>query len=319
VLTRGRGIGLPPGSRPRTAGPKTIGPKAVDLKPVGPKKVGRVVAGLVPLALVSAACSGGLPRHADAPTTTSPPTSSSIAPTTTSSVTTTTAPAGFPSVIVQAMAEFSPLPAGARAPIRLPATTGDITAETAGLGGEANVTLIATTSPVTVDSPALASGAGTELASFSTTPTASESNATTEVSGDRSRSQASCQGTANATALSDGTAAGTCSTAQGEALDWMAGSWSVQVLALDGASPPMAEADHIESLIGAAGPATTALPSSGGGGAILSVVVPGGASAGSADTAALEWSVDADVYLVRSSDDPDAALAVAAAMRPYPA
>ena len=272
--------------------------------------------------LLVAACSGGTPvtnrARSHGPTTSLPPPAPPPATTTTTVEITTTTAAGFPSVIVQAMREFSSIPVGARAPATLPATAGFVTAETGGLGGQVNVTLIATTSPMAVGSPALtSSGAGRELASFSTTPTASTSNAATELAGDRARTQASCQGATAPLSLADGTAGSTCSTIQGEVVDWMLGSWAVQVLSLSGQSPPTDEANRLEAQVGRAAPPTTELPASDAGG-ILSVVVPGTASAGSTDTAALEWTVGADLYQVRSGDDPGAALEVAAAMRPYP-
>ena len=235
--------------------------------------------------------------------------------------TTTTVPAGFPAVVMQAMAQFTPFPAGAQAPIRLPPVSGYVTAETGGLGGQANVTLIVTPSPVPVDSPSLSStAAGRELASFSTTSTASAAAAQGELAGDRSQSLASCQGASSPLTLGDGTKAASCPTVEGSAIDWDIGNWALQVLALDGSTPPIGEADHIDTLVagGASGNAPTGGLPVGDTGGIASVVVPGSSSAGSADTAAIEWTVGADVFQVRSSDDPDSAFAVAAAMRPFP-
>lgn len=219
----------------------------------------------------------------------------------------------FPAVIVQAMAQFSPLPAGAEAPIHLPVVTGYVTAQTGGLGGQDNVTLVATSTPMPVNSPQLASAnAGREIASFSTTPTASTANASTALSQARSQSIASCGGPSSPVTLSTGTPATTCPTLDGAAVNWSIGPWQVQVMTLDGTTPSTAEAGHVDALLH-----STGLPASDAGG-IVSVVVPGKPSAGSADTAALEWTRGADVYQVRSSDDPDSAIAVAAAMRPYP-
>ena len=268
------------------------------------------LAGLALLGLLVAACSrsspSGLPRR----TTTSPPT---VPTTTAAPTTTTTEPVTFPAVIVEAMAQFTPLAAGARAPIRLPAVDGYVTAQTGGLGGQDNVTLIVTKSPMAVNSPTLSSaGAGRELASFSTTPTASPSNASGELARARSQSLASCEGPSTAMSLSGGVAATTCPTLEGAAINWTVGNWAVQVLTLDGTSPSTAEADHMVGLLTPA-----ALPQSDAGG-IVSVVVPRNPSAGSADTAAFEWTLGSDVYQVRSSDDPDSAVAVAGAMRPYP-
>ena len=267
-------------------------------------------AGIVVLGLLAGACSAtsAAPRRPST-TTSAPTTSTTGAPTTT-----TTATPTFPAVIVQAMAQFEPLPAGAQAPIRLPAVSGYLTAETGGLGGQDNVTLVTTRSPTPVDSPALSpAGAGSELASFSTTPTTSASTAAGALSQARSQELASCQGTPASASLPGGGAATTCATLEGAAVDWTVGNWAVQVLTLSGSAPSMAEAGHVASQLAADG-----LPPSDAGG-IVSVVVPANASAGSSSTAALEWTVGADVYQVRSGDDPDGALAVAAAMRPYPA
>lgn len=264
------------------------------------------------LGIVATGCSGTAatrpPRRATT-TLAAPTTTSTAAPPTTPS----TDPASFPLVIVQAMAQFNPMPAGARAPIRLPAVSGYVTAQTGGLGGKNNVTLIVTSAPVPVNSPSLSSaGAGRELASFATTPTASQSNAAGELAQARSQSIATCGGPSSATSLSNGAAATTCPTLEGAAVNWTVGNWTVQVLSLDGTSPQMTEADHIAGLL-----SPTTLPQSDAGG-IVSIVVPGNPSAGSSTTAAFEWTVGTDVYEVRSTDDPDSAVAVAAAMRPYP-
>lgn len=269
-----------------------------------------LLAGTLTLGLLSAACSSSHAATTRRTTTSAPPDSTTSAPPPT---TTTTATITFPAVIGQAMAQFDPLPAGARAPVRLPAVNGFVSAQTGGLGGQDNVTLIVTPTQLPVNSPALSSGAGRELASFSTTPTASASNASGELARARSQSIAGCQGPSTAIVLAGGVAATTCPTIEGAAVNWTVGTWNVQVLTLDGTTPSTAEANHLAPVITAA-----SLPQSDAGG-VLSVVVPGSPSAGSADTAALEWTVGADVYQVRSSDDPDSALAVAGAMRPYPA
>jgi hypothetical protein len=211
------------------------------------------------------------------------------------------------------MAQFDPLPSGAEAPIRLPSASGYVTAQTGGLGGQDNVTLVATSQPLPVNSPALSSGgAGQELASFSTTPTASASNASAALAQAKSQSIDSCEGPSQPVTLPGGTAATSCPTLDGAALDWNVGAWVVQVVTLSGTAPSTEEAGQVASELTSAG-----LPVSVGGG-IVSVVVPGSPSAGSADTAAVEWIAGSDVYEVRSSDDPSSALAVAAAMRPYP-
>jgi len=225
----------------------------------------------------------------------------------------TTSGAGFPALVVAAMAEFNPVAAGAQAPHTLPQVSGYLTAETSGLGGQDNVTLIATATPVPVDSPSLSSSsAGREVASFSTTPTASAANAQSQMAQARGQAIASCGGPSHPVTLSGGVAATTCPTLDGAAIDWSDGAWAVQVLTLDGTTPSTAEADTLAARLAGDG-----LPTSDGGG-IVTAVVPGNPSAGSSDTAALEWAKGADVYQVRSSDDPTSALAVAAAMRPYP-
>ena len=247
-------------------------------------------------------------------TTASAPTSTQASTTTTEAGPSTTAPPSWPAIIVEAMAQFVPAPAGARAPIRLPAENGYITAQTGGLGGQDNVTLVVTAAPEPVNSPSLSNaGAGRELASFSTTPTASPSNASSQLANGRSQSIAACGGASTQIALPGGTPATTCPTFEGAAINWKVGSWTVQVLTLSGSTPSTAEAGHIAALF------TTATEPASDAGGLLSVVVPANSSVGTSDTAALEWTVGADVYQVRSSDDPDAALAVAAAMRPYPA
>ncbi len=268
------------------------------------------VGGVVLLGLVVAACSAATSHGARHEATS---TSATSAPTTTAtSVVPVTNTATFPVVIVQAMAQFSPLPAGARAPVRLPSVQGYITAQTVGLAGEDNVTLIATSQPEPVNSPALSSAnAGREVASFKTTPTASPSNAQANLAQQKSNAIVACGGPSSPLRLANGTAATTCPTLDGAAIDWSVGPWAVQVLTLDGTTPSTAEADHLVGELGS-------LPASDVGG-IVSVVVPGNPSAGTADTAALAWTVGADAYQVRSSDDPDSAVFVADAMRPYPA
>ncbi|MHB8329921.1 MAG: hypothetical protein ACYDD6_09930 [Acidimicrobiales bacterium] len=259
------------------------------------------------LGLLAASCTGRVTApgaHQSTPPTTSTPAATGA---------TTGAKPEFPPLVVQAMAQFVPLPAGAEAPIRLPATSGYLTAQTGGLGGEANVTLIAATQSLPVNSPQLSSAsAGREVASFSTTPTASGANASAALQQAKSQAIAACGGPSHPVTLADGTPATSCPTLDGAALDWVVAGWQVQVLTLSGTTPSTDEADHLSSVLRAGG-----LPAADGGG-LVSVVVPGDASAGPSDTAALEWVAGPDVYQVRSSDDPTAAMAVATAMRPYP-
>ncbi len=237
-------------------------------------------------------------------------TTTSSAPTTT---TTTTAPRPvFPSIVVEAMAQFVPRPAGAEAPIRLPPFTGYVTAQTGGLGGEANTTLIATPKPVAVNSPELSPSGGSELASFSTTPTASVSNAQSSLARQKSQSIAACGGPSQTVSLSDGAQATTCPTLDGATVNWHSAGWQIQVLTLNGTNPSTAEASQIAQTIAASG-----LPSSAGGG-IVTVEVPANPSVGTLDTAALAWALGADFYQVRSTDNPTDAIDVAAAMRQYP-
>jgi hypothetical protein len=211
------------------------------------------------------------------------------------------------------MEQFSPLPAGAEAPIRVPQYAGYLTAQTGGLGGQDNVTLIATPSPVPVNSSGLTSSGGTELASFSTTPTASSSNATSSLSQANSQNIDSCGGASQSQELSGGTQAMSCATVDGDALNWTFEGWQVQVLTLSGTTPPTDEANRVASALSSSG-----VPASDGAG-FITVQVPANSSVGTSDTAAVEWVVGSDVYQVRSSDNPIAAIQTAAAMRPYPA
>lgn len=253
-----------------------------------------------------AACSGAAPHalHRSPPTT-------EVTTSSTTTPTTTTAPA-FPQVVVDAMAQFVPLPAGARAPIRLPAVTGYLTAQTGGLGGQDNVTLVITPQPVPVNSPTLQSSHTTELASFATTLTTSSANAHAQIVQQQSQTIASCGGASSQAALGDGTVATSCPTLDGAALTWQRAGWTIQVIDFSGTAPPTAEATQVESTLSGTG-----LPMADGGG-FVSVQVPANASVGTSTTIAVLWSVGADDYQVRSSDDPIAAIEVAAAMRPYP-
>ena len=230
---------------------------------------------------------------------------------TTTAPTTTAAPA-FPAVVVQAMAQFQPLPAGAEAPLRLPPVQGYLTAQTGGIGGQDNVTLVVTSQPVPVNSPNLSSSQTRELASFATTPTSSESGAEAQLSQQKSLAIASCAGPSQAVSLTDGTQATSCPTLNGAALTWQHAGWAVQVVTLSGQAPPTSEASQIEATLAGA-----PLPAGGTGG-FVSVQVPANASVGPSTTAAVEWTTGADDYQVRSSDDPVGALEVASAMRPYP-
>jgi hypothetical protein len=211
------------------------------------------------------------------------------------------------------MSQFNPLPAGARAPLRLPSTSGYVTAQTGGLGGQDNVTLISTPTPVPVNSPQLSGSQGTELASFSITPTASVADARSSLTQSTGQSIDSCGGAAQPVTLSDGTAATTCPTLDGASVNWSFEEWKVQVVTLSGTSPSLTEASAVASELTSVG-----LPESDVGG-FVSVVVPASASVGGADTAALEWTTGPDEYQVRSSDNPKAAIEVASAMVPYPA
>lgn len=210
------------------------------------------------------------------------------------------------------MAQFVPLPAGAEAPVRLPPFPGYVTAQTGGLGGEANTTLIATPKPVPVNNPDLSSSGGSELASFSTTPTASVSNAQSSLARQKSQSIAACGGASQTVSLSNGVQATTCPTLDGAAVNWLSGGWQFQVLTLSGTSPSVSEASQVAATI-----AATGLPENAGGG-IVTVEVPANPSVGTSDTAALAWTLGADYYQVRSTDNPTDAIDVAAAMRPYP-
>lgn len=204
------------------------------------------------------------------------------------------------------------MPAGAEAPVRLPAETGYISAETGGIGGQDNVTLVVASQPYPVNSPQLSASNSHELASFATTPTSSSAAAQAELAQDEKQSIDGCQGPSTPLTLSGGVAATTCPTVSGQAIDWRAGTWTVQVVTLGGSTPSTNEADHLAAEL-----APSALPASDVGG-VVSVVVPANASVGSSPTADLEWTAGADLYQVRTTDDPDGAIAVAGAMRPYP-
>ncbi|MHB1716199.1 MAG: hypothetical protein ACYCV5_02495 [Acidimicrobiales bacterium] len=286
-----------------------------------------MIATMVIGGLLAAGCGGGAAvtgRHrstspaAVAPKTVAPTTTTvPRAPQTTPSTTPSTQPVTpstptFPALVVQAMSQFNPLPAGAEAPERLPGVPGYLTAQTGGLGGQDNVTLIATTQPVAVNSPSLStSAAGTEIASFSTTPTASTANASAALAQARSQSIDTCAGPSQTVSVAGGITATSCPTVDGAALTWNQGTWIVQVVTLSGTTPSSAEAASVAGDIASFG-----LPSGAADG-MVGVVVPGNPSAGAADTAVLEWTKGADVYEVRSSDNPPAAITLAAAMRPY--
>lgn len=268
------------------------------------------LASLAVLAGATASCSSS----SSATTSTTSSVSTSTSTTTTLPATTappTTAPPAFPAVVVEAMAEFKPLPSGAEAPFSLPPESGYVSAETGGIGGQDNVTLVVAAQPYPVDSPQLSATNSRELASFATTPTGSPTTAQSGLTQDEKQSIDVCQGPASPMTLTGGVSASSCPTSTGAAITWYAGPWTVQVVTLDGSSPSTTEADHL------AGELAAALPTSDKDG-MVSVVVPANASAGSSDTADIEWTVGADLYQVRSSDDPDGAVAVARAMRPYP-
>ncbi len=290
--------------------PSTVTTRVERLRPA----FARITVALVAVGVTAAGCSAkskpSAAREASTTTTTVAPAS---ATTTSSAPTTTTTPKPlFPSIVVEAMAQFVPLPAGAEAPARLPPFTGYVTAQTGGLGGEANTTLIATPRPVAVNSPELSSSGGSELASFSTTPTASVSNAQSSLARQKSQSIAACGGPSQTVSLSNGVQATTCPSLDGATVNWLSAGWQFQVLTLDGTNPSTAEASQIARTIAASG-----LPSSAGGG-IVTVEVPANASVGTLDTAALAWTLGADFFQVRSTDNPTDAIEVAAAMRPYP-
>jgi hypothetical protein len=276
-----------------------------------------VGAALALLGVVVAGCSVGTPsaRPAHSTKTSRVKATTTLPPTTTTTLppaTTTTTAAPFPSLIVQAMAQFNPVPPGAEAPGTLPSVSGYLTAQTGGLGGEDNVTLIATAQPIPVNSPALSSaGAGQEVASFSTTPTASATTATAALTQAKSQSIDGCQGGSQAVTLAGGTAATSCPTLDGAALNWDLGSWTVQVVNLSGTTPATTQADAVASaLAGAHLPGATA--------GLISVVVPSSPAAGTSDTADLEWTTGADLYDVRSTTSPNSAISLATAMRSYP-
>jgi hypothetical protein len=273
-------------------------------------------AGAAVLALLAAGCSthpsaARLAPKATSTTADPPSTKTTTTTAVTAPPTTLTTVPSFPPVVVQAMAQFTPLPTGAEAPVRIPSVPGYLTAETGGLGGQDNVTLIATAEPVPVNSPSLSgAAAGREVASFATTPTASASTASAALTQGKNESIDSCQGPSQSVSLAGGEQATSCPTLDGAALTWSAGTWEVQVVTLDGTTPSTAEAGMVDAEL-----SSSVLPAATG---YVSVVVPGSPSAGSADTAALEWTGGADVYQVRSSEDPASAIAVAAAMDPYP-
>jgi hypothetical protein len=91
----------------------------------------------------------------------------------------------------------------------------------------------------------------------------------------------------------------------------MAG-WTLQVVDLAGSDAPTTLAATIVGVLHHDGLPTTTTPG------FLSVVTPSGPSVGTATTADVAWRVGATLHEVRSEDDPQAAIAVAAAMVPYP-
>lgn len=213
------------------------------------------------------------------------------------------------------MAQFSPLPEGAEAPIRLPVTPGPVSAQASGLGGSDTVSLfvgVGSSGPGIVGGEQ-SSGGSQELASFTTTATTSDAAAGSAMTSARQRAIDGCTGSSQPITLSDGTTATTCPTVDGAAINWRFDGWSVQVVTLGGGSPSSLAASTVDGDLRSDG-----LPAGDGPG-FVSVVVPANASVGDAQTAEVAWRAGADDYDVRSQDDPAAALAIAAAMRPYPA
>lgn len=186
-----------------------------------------------------------------------------------------------------------------------------MTAQAGGLAGVDTVTLYA---PGTTSGGRGGTAGGLrELASFTTTATASPAASAAAQRQAAERSIDACAGGSRPLRLADGTTATTCPTVDGAAVDWAHAGWTVQVVTLDGTTPATGAATLVDDLLRSGG-----LPPGASGG-FVSVVVPGNPSAGTADTADVQWSSGADEYTVRTQDDPSAALAVAAAMRPYPA
>jgi hypothetical protein len=210
-------------------------------------------------------------------------------------------------VVVAAMRQFVPLPAGAEAPDVLPVPERSVTAQASGLGGVDTVTL--STTPT---SGGGSTGAIVELASFTTTATASPADAASALATERSRSVDGCAGPVRAAVVPGTSGATTCPTVDGDALTWHMAGWTVQVVDLAGSHSPTALAAAVAAVLRHDGLPSTTTPG------FVSVVTPSNPSVGTATTADLAWRVGASLHEVRSQDDPDAAIAVAAAMVPYP-
>jgi len=210
---------------------------------------------------------------------------------------------GFPVVIRRAMAALRFLPPGTPAPTVVPADGAGLRAQVSALGGSATVTLGTPTGP---------SGAGRELASYTVTPAGSAGAAAAALASLRRTTLTSCEQPGQVVPIGAGRTAVACPAALGPVVTWQVGSWTLQVQALGGATPPLGPAGELASWIRAAG-----LPRAPSGG-LVSEVVPGSPAAGPAPTILLAWQVGTELAEVRSLADPKAAVELAASMAPYP-
>ena len=261
--------------------------------------------------VVTTTTSTTTPTTTSSTSTTSSTTTTAASTTTTSSTSTTTAPSRFPPIVNQAMEALQPPPSGMEAPATLPATTaGAISAEAnKSLDGSYSVTLIATPKPEPVNSPDLgpaAANPSSDLGTFSTTPVDSTKAAASYLGS----ALTGCAGPQKPLSL-PGTAATTCSTAQGPAVGWNTGTWKVQVLDQGGTATPTPQAAKLASWL-----AGHRLPQATQG--VVTVTVPGGPQAGTAVTSAVIWYAGHDVYQVSAPGRELAALDLAAAMEHWP-
>lgn len=234
-------------------------------------------------------------------TTTAPPTTADRPTTTAPAPTTVPAPA-FNPVVAAAMRTFGAAP-GLEAPAAVPPVPAALSAQATDLGGTDTVDLVATPAPLPVNDPALQAGGGTDVGTFSSTPTTA-SAATAEVTGAEGSALDPCAGAQSSVAIAGAPGAITCLTAMGQAVDWTDGTWKVQVVSGAPGAAPATLAGQLAAWAAAHG-----LPAAGAG---LLTATTGGATT-------LRWAGARGVYQTRSTLTPTTACDLAAAMRPWPA
>lgn len=246
--------------------------------------------------------------------TSAPPTTTTTitVPTTTTTAPTTTTTVPFPAVIEEAMETMQPRPAGLEAPDMLPSAPAAVSAEASGLGGTYSVTLIATPTVEPVNSPQLgasAANSASDLGTFSTIPSSSPATAAGYLRSSAAQDISACSGADKPLVLGS-TAAVTCPTAQGPAVNWAVGHWKVQVQNIGGREPALASANTLASWLRG-----DHLPAAADG--LISVAVPGTPEAGTATHAVILWAQGADVYQTSAPGTLEA-LYLATWMKPWP-